>query len=384
MPYNGSGVFTRVHDFETDRDGGIKILASRMDAEFNGVATGLSNCLLKDGQQTVTANIPFAGFRLTGVGAGTASTDAANLGQVQAGAFTYASETGSADAYAIGPSPAITAYAAGQRFMFVAGNTNTGASTLNVSALGTKAIQKLGSALVAGDITANDLVSVVYDGTQFQMISPARTPVLTAGSIAAAALASSAVEEAKIAANAVTNGKLAAALQTGTQTISIPARAWTAEATNGAEHEVITATGIDLAVYSFDGSADEAIQIAIEMPAAWDLGTLTYKIHWTSSATDTDGVKWFLEAVAVQDSDDLDGESFGTAIGVADNAISSANDLYTSAVSAALTVGGTPANGNLVIFRLYRDVSDASDTMAEDAHFIDLTLYYTADQHNDD
>ena len=52
------------------RDSGIKIRADRMDAELDGMATGLSNCLLKDGTQTVTANIPFNGKRLTGVAPG--------------------------------------------------------------------------------------------------------------------------------------------------------------------------------------------------------------------------------------------------------------------------------------------------------------------------
>ena len=59
MPYS-SGTFSRVHDFTDDRDNGIRIQASRMDAEMDGIATGLSTALLKDGTQTATATIPFA------------------------------------------------------------------------------------------------------------------------------------------------------------------------------------------------------------------------------------------------------------------------------------------------------------------------------------
>ena len=59
MPYS-SGTFSRVHDFTTDRDAGIKIQASRMDAEMDGIATGLSTAILKDGTQTTTAEVPFA------------------------------------------------------------------------------------------------------------------------------------------------------------------------------------------------------------------------------------------------------------------------------------------------------------------------------------
>ena len=58
MPFS-SGTFSRVHDWTTDRDAGIKISASRTDAEFDGIATGLTTCILKDGSQTLTAMIPF-------------------------------------------------------------------------------------------------------------------------------------------------------------------------------------------------------------------------------------------------------------------------------------------------------------------------------------
>lgn len=82
-------------------------------------------------------------------------------------------DTGSANAYAIAPSPALAAYAAYQIVSFVAGHTNTTASTVNVNSLGVIAIKKLGSlALVAGDIVAGMLVLLQYDGTNFQMLNP--------------------------------------------------------------------------------------------------------------------------------------------------------------------------------------------------------------------
>ena len=59
MAYS-SGTFSRIYDWTDDRDNGIKIRADRMDAEFDGIATGLSTALLKDGTQTATAKIPFA------------------------------------------------------------------------------------------------------------------------------------------------------------------------------------------------------------------------------------------------------------------------------------------------------------------------------------
>lgn len=93
----------------------------------------------------------------------------------------YKADTGAANAYAITPSPAITAYTAGQLFSFKAVNANTTASTLNVNALGAKTIKKLGGAtdLVANDILAGQIVVVEYDGTNFQLISTVSTVFLT-------------------------------------------------------------------------------------------------------------------------------------------------------------------------------------------------------------
>lgn len=71
-------------------------------------------------------------------------------------------------------SSAVSAYAAGQVFRFVAAGANTGAVTLNVNGLGAKTVTKRGAtALAAGDIAAGSVVTVVYDGTQFQMLDPA-------------------------------------------------------------------------------------------------------------------------------------------------------------------------------------------------------------------
>jgi len=103
----------------------------------------------------------------------------------------YKADTGSANTYAIAPSPAITAYTAGQVFTFKATNANTTASTLNVNSLGTKSIKKVDGAtdLVANDIKAGQIVRVVYDGTNFQMISPVgNSPIRFGGTGADGAL----------------------------------------------------------------------------------------------------------------------------------------------------------------------------------------------------
>lgn len=79
-------------------------------------------------------------------------------------------DTGAADAYVITPSPAITAYSAYQQFTFIANNTNTGPSTLSVNGLAAIDIKKNTTEdLEAGDIVANGVYIVIYDGTDFQL-----------------------------------------------------------------------------------------------------------------------------------------------------------------------------------------------------------------------
>jgi hypothetical protein len=66
----------------------------------------------------------------------------------------------------------MTAYAQGDMFTFKAGGTNSGATTLNVDALGAKDVQFNGAACTGGEIVSGRMYTVVYDGTQFNLINP--------------------------------------------------------------------------------------------------------------------------------------------------------------------------------------------------------------------
>jgi hypothetical protein len=173
MAFNGAGVFVRIYNWTNDANASININSGRMDTEDTGFAFGLSNCICKDGQTTITANLPMATFRHTGVGNGVNRTDYAAVGQQQDGKFVYLGTTGgAADVQTAAGTPTLTAYAAGQVFRFIAGFTNaTTTPTLNIDALGAKTIQKLGAVLAASDITTGNSYEVMYDGTYFQMLS---------------------------------------------------------------------------------------------------------------------------------------------------------------------------------------------------------------------
>jgi hypothetical protein len=71
---------------------------------------------------------------------------------------------------------AASAYRVGQVYVFIANNAITGASTLNVDGLGAKAIKKRVTVdLAENDILEDQMVSVIFDGTNFQMLSEAST-----------------------------------------------------------------------------------------------------------------------------------------------------------------------------------------------------------------
>lgn len=107
------------------------------------------------------------------------STPDSNWVRLQSEVVFGGTSTGAGNAYAIANSPtyptAASAYRTGQIYTFLANHTNTGASTLNVDALGAKAITKDGAAaLAANDILVGQVVSVLYDGVNFQLITQKR------------------------------------------------------------------------------------------------------------------------------------------------------------------------------------------------------------------
>lgn len=87
----------------------------------------------------------------------------------------------SANIIIIAPSPAISAYTAGQTFSFKVANTNTSTSvSLNVNGLGAKSIVKLNGSTSpsVSDIALGQVVIAEYNGTNFQLQTPvANAPV---------------------------------------------------------------------------------------------------------------------------------------------------------------------------------------------------------------
>jgi hypothetical protein len=93
---------------------------------------------------------------------------------VQGESYTYAADTGSANAYVIALSPAVTSYVAGQYAAVKIANANTGASTLDAGGGAKNILKWSGGSLIAlasGDLPANFILLVKYDGTQWQALN---------------------------------------------------------------------------------------------------------------------------------------------------------------------------------------------------------------------
>jgi hypothetical protein len=82
-----------------------------------------------------------------------------------------------------------------------------------------------------------------------------------------------------------------------------------------------------------------------------------------------------MQAVARSD-DDAGNVAFGTEQTSTDTG-GTTNDIYIGPESSAITIGGSPTEGDVVQFQIKRNVADGSDTMAVDARLHGLRLFFT-------
>lgn len=89
----------------------------------------------------------------------------------------YAADTAATDTYIVTITNAPTVYTAGMQVFFKATTANTGACTLNVNNLGAKSLKSLHDQTPPDNyIEAGSIAHVIYDGTNFQILSPDANP----------------------------------------------------------------------------------------------------------------------------------------------------------------------------------------------------------------
>lgn len=121
----------------------------------------------------------------------------------------------------------------------------------------------------------------------------------------------------------------------------------------------------------FDTSADEYCCWTTVMPDNWDGGTVTAIFYWTATGGSGD-VNFAIQGRAYANDDAID-QAYGTAVGVTDTLIT-AGDVHITAATGAVTIGGSPAGGQMVMWRVYRDVSE--DNIAQDVLLLGVKIEY--------
>lgn len=162
---------------------------TNINATMDDIATMLTDSINKDGTKPWATNQPMAGFKFTGMGAGSAAGDSGNLGQIQSGVVKVATTVGgTVDAITLIMTPATLAWTTNEEFTWVSGGANTlTAPTINKDGFGPKTIKKGASvALAVGDLGASGTINTgFYNGTDVILRSSVPSAAFVGGVLTA-------------------------------------------------------------------------------------------------------------------------------------------------------------------------------------------------------
>jgi hypothetical protein len=132
----------------------------------------------------------------------------------------------------------------------------------------------------------------------------------------------------------------------------------------------------------FDTTTQEFAQFTVAFPKGWNeqSNNVTFVPYWTAGSG-SGGVVWAVQAVAISNDDPIDA-AFGAEQTSTDTFIA-ANDVHVGPESSAITIAGSPAEGDIVYFQIKRNTSDGSDTLNADARLIGIRLIYSVTTYDD-
>ena len=162
-------------------------------------------------------------------------------------------------------------------------------------------------------------------------------------------------------------------------TIYIPASALTVTTTSGGTpgKKEFTTNDINLQYLAFDGTTEEYAEFQLAMPRNWDRGPVRAKFFWSSatSSSANDTVEWELAIGSLSDSGAIDA-ALGTGQVISDVLLANnGTDIQITSATPAITVGGSPALGDFVLFKVSRNVG-GTDNMTEDAWLFGVWIQY--------
>jgi len=269
------------------------------------------------------------------------------------------------------------------RTLTISGNTTLSGGTHSGTNTGDQTIQLTGD--VTGSGTGSFAATIANDAVTYAKIQnvSATDKILGRSSSGAGdveeidctAAGRALLDDANAAAQRTTLG-----LNATTRTIVLSAAGGWGSTTNGAAAATkveYTTNDQDLQLMDFDQTTQEYAQWTIVMPDSYDGGTITGIFYWTA-ASGTGTVTWTLQGRSYADDEAID-QAWGTAQSVTDTLLAT-GDVHITSATAAVTLAGTPAGGELVQIRVSRDTSD---TLNADARLIAVKLEYTTSTFSD-
>jgi hypothetical protein len=156
------------------------------------------------------------------------------------------------------------------------------------------------------------------------------------------------------------------------------ASAFTPAITNGAiaGNEETTTYKRNYDYLAFKGvDNDTSAEVKFRMPEDWDLSTIKVKVDWgIATGASASDVQFELSAGAIRNASSMDYD-LGTVVDLVDTVIA-VGDLHQTDASGAITVGGTPAKGDLITMKIARDYNHV--TVPEDVKVYGVILEYGA------
>lgn len=161
-------------------------------------------------------------------------------------------------------------------------------------------------------------------------------------------------------------------------TIEAVAGALIPRTTNGAEEGTNEyATNDVMYDYkAFDGATEEYVAINFPLAEQWDRATVKATFFWvpgSSACTAGDTVEWEIAALGVSDDDAID-TAYGTSQVISDTVLAGKDaDMHVTSATPSLTIGGTPALGDMIQWAISRNVG-GTDDMTEDAWLLSVRI----------
>ena len=170
VSFNGSGTFSLASGNPVVT--GTTISSTWCNNTLSDIASnGLTNCLTKDGQTTPSANIPLGGYKITNLGNGTATTDAAAFGQIQSGSSNVVTGVSGVTTITGSLSPSPGAYAEGLKVSATMLGANGAGATLNLNSIGAAPIYWNLAAVRASLWSTANAIDLVYMATSMSTAS---------------------------------------------------------------------------------------------------------------------------------------------------------------------------------------------------------------------